>query len=76
MPKWQKETWYYGQFYCPEFGDDHYMYKNWYKENYSYIRLGLNKCDQAERELVGETCASDEEIFNYLQITYVSLIGI
>ena len=49
VPPFQKTIWYPGQFYCPDYGENHVMYKNWYQTEYSYYELQFAKCDLEKR---------------------------
>lgn len=44
-----KKTWYYGQFYCPDFSDQHYMYQNYFNDVSSWLKFRIDKCNSTER---------------------------
>ena len=45
-----RANWYYGQMYCPELNESHYLEKNYYQAEYSIFDLQVHYCNIAERQ--------------------------
>ena len=69
-----RENWYYGQLYCPEFNESHFLYRNYYEEEYSIYQLQVHYCDPVERALQGKECATQEQIDKYMVENQMSII--
>ena len=74
MTDFQKENWYPGQFYCPDYAEHHVMENNWYQMEYSHYELQFAKCDKEKRELNGKTCARPIDIENYIRSNPISVV--
>ena len=71
------KAWYNGQFYCPKYdeNEDHFMYDNWYQEEFSFVQMAIARCNQTSRELQGKSpCASEAEIQEYLLSHSLALV--
>ena len=68
-----KELWYPGKFYCPDWQDEHVLHTNYNYANHTWFRVAIHYCDEEERQKVGKTCESMEEIRKYLDTFTYSL---
>ena len=69
-----QKKYYYGQYYCPQFDEDMYIYSSYYHEDYSMLNIEIVICNSTERELLGKTCASNSEINDFMSQNILSII--
>jgi len=69
------KKWYVGQFYCPDYTNEHFMLASYYHDEYSMVWYDIMKCDPEERALLGKECASNDEIDDYMESNAISLIA-
>jgi hypothetical protein len=67
------ELWYPGTLYCPDWQDRHVLYATYRQDIHAWLRLAVKRCDKEERALLGKTCASDEEINDFLATTIYTI---
>ena len=68
------KEWYYGQNYCPEFQDIHFLYSNYFNDVSSWIKFRIDRCNSTQRGLENKSCESRENIDAYLSKTLFSMI--
>ena len=61
-----KKYWYLGNFYCPDWKDSHKLQNTWHHKVHTYGALEVHRCDPERRAKLNKTCASDEEVDNFL----------
>lgn len=67
--------------YCPDYGDAHFLYGNFYTTRFSWLRLALHFCDdtpqgEEERRKAGRRhvkCAGRDRIMDYFASNIINL---
>ena len=62
LPQSVKDMDYYGQYYCPDFGENDKLLNNYYYADYAWMRWTIERCQDDESEV---PCKSKDEIDQY-----------